>query len=724
MRDPVLSRQMFRQDGKTGALNPLAQEMASQGEALGGKFASDMMGKLDGAKTPLDAMNALSGRDEPIEFYFDKLAQEVGDEAAAQTPETVLALVQPVLMMMNEEAPAGLSEMMEGAAGEAEMLANTPMEGPMAQGIGGQAMAMADGTPVTQNDQGIQMLATGGEVMSPFSVTSKGTSITRDKTAEEYQSGIMGLAERMKTETKMMEVPEVKSVQEYFSNAKEFMDMAGVDPERRRKDARANVMLDIAKAALSWGAGVDPNTGENMADAPLGAQLGRAVSSVIPGVQEEVRRVQDMDQAMNMAAAERGMGLMDRDEQRQYAAKNANAELETQLGLQGLQMEADAITTQYQQIQRMDELEVQHKNALILENLKFKNAQRTSGSKDRWDEAYLSEWFLTNLDRINSGTIYSDDVVRFEAAMRYENENPGAESPILQPKAFVDPRIKAAMVENGLFTVREDNGLEYFDRVHKVRNLETGAVEDDGTGALYADTTPQGGQNLIVRSSEDGSVGFNPEVVQQWEQANTPPAALTRALGSSGLIGRYLGNGLVPFVAGVFGNENTTGLDPALARADEDVRQINQLGKAAGSAFRRQVAGIQRDALVERLESGNLAIKLSDNPQRALEKASQTVRTLDQLISPIAARYSRGIYDPGASGRKMRMEDAEALEALGFARHRHQAYVSALESRLNGGAMTDDEIISGLRGFAEAEGLEQGRVSTRTFNEFLNEEDE
>jgi hypothetical protein len=107
----------------------------AQLEQMLGGMAGQFEG-LDQAEDYEQVMNAMRGNQAPISARREELAGLVGPEDASATPESVLTLVQPVMMM------AGVDQGIGGLAAE-EM--NTPVEGPMAEGI--MSMAMPQGAP-------------------------------------------------------------------------------------------------------------------------------------------------------------------------------------------------------------------------------------------------------------------------------------------------------------------------------------------------------------------------------------------------------------------------------------------------------------------------------------------------------------------------------------------------------------------------------------------------
>jgi hypothetical protein len=109
-------------------VNPMDAAQAMDPAILQGLLqqAQDNLGNLDDAEDYATVINSLRGDDAPIEDRYAELAEIVGPEDAQQTPESVLTLVQPAIMM------AAVDQGIGGLAAE-EMTA--PVEGAMAEGI-------------------------------------------------------------------------------------------------------------------------------------------------------------------------------------------------------------------------------------------------------------------------------------------------------------------------------------------------------------------------------------------------------------------------------------------------------------------------------------------------------------------------------------------------------------------------------------------------------------
>ncbi len=158
----VMDRPLFRQMG--GPAQPMPQDMMQQpmmppaeptaqaemqGQAVGEEVAARTMGNIDAATDVKSAIDALRGNAAPIEARYQELANFVGERDAAQTPESVLALTQPAIMMTEQGAmDSGIGELMQKVAGD------TQMDQGMDQGLGGLMMQGAGNTPPQNFRQG------------------------------------------------------------------------------------------------------------------------------------------------------------------------------------------------------------------------------------------------------------------------------------------------------------------------------------------------------------------------------------------------------------------------------------------------------------------------------------------------------------------------------------------------------------------------------------------
>ena len=123
-------------------------DAGAMGVGIGQELVNRMMQGLDSAETPKDLMDSIRGNDRSVDERRTELAEFVGEEDAEQTPETVLAMVQPTIMLTERGAmDSGVGELMEGVA-DVDM---ETMEGEPTDVGGGVASLMGVGQPPVQN---------------------------------------------------------------------------------------------------------------------------------------------------------------------------------------------------------------------------------------------------------------------------------------------------------------------------------------------------------------------------------------------------------------------------------------------------------------------------------------------------------------------------------------------------------------------------------------------
>ena len=118
------------------------QQAATEAESIGRDYLSSVMTGLDGAEDAESVINALRGDQMPISARYEELAGIVGLQDAQATPESVLALVQPSIMLSQDEGPvdSGVGRLMQGVAGDVNMATGEGDVNPMGQGVGNLMM--------------------------------------------------------------------------------------------------------------------------------------------------------------------------------------------------------------------------------------------------------------------------------------------------------------------------------------------------------------------------------------------------------------------------------------------------------------------------------------------------------------------------------------------------------------------------------------------------------
>jgi hypothetical protein len=254
----------------------------AQLEQMLGSMAGQFSG-LDEAEDYEQVMNAMRGDQAPIAARRQELAGLVGPEDADATPESVLTLVQPVIMM------AGVDQGIGGLAAE-QM--NTPVEGPMAEGI--MSMAMPQEAPPPQMpQQGAPM--PGMEGPAPVNFRFGGPVVAMQEGGEPGGR----LAELYGQQRDV-----------YRSLINPADQQAEMD--RQRNMTQAQMLFDVANTALAFSApgsrsGMSP--AERLAEAAQQTQFFDRISQRA-GAFEQSRQEQAKEgRALDLAALQSASGL-------------------------------------------------------------------------------------------------------------------------------------------------------------------------------------------------------------------------------------------------------------------------------------------------------------------------------------------------------------------------------------------------------------------------------
>jgi|DEB0MinimDraft_6_1074348.scaffolds.fasta_scaffold01820_3 hypothetical protein len=243
----VLQRPLFRQMG--GPAQPMPQDMMPAApasmpeeelmqvegsmEQVGRDYVGQMMGNIDAAEDVTSMIDALRGNEAPIEQRYAELAQFVGEADAGRTPESVLAMVQPTIMMTEQGVvDSGIGQLMQGIA-SSEMEDEMGRATEMGQGVGELMARGAGNTPPVNFNQ-------GGEVA-----------------VRKFQAGT--------PETGNLSQPsELMSLNPYLQRAQSAREnILGSPAERaaqldeQKKLSKAQMFFDLAQTALAAGAPTD-----------------------------------------------------------------------------------------------------------------------------------------------------------------------------------------------------------------------------------------------------------------------------------------------------------------------------------------------------------------------------------------------------------------------------------------------------------------------------------
>jgi len=260
--------------------SPMPQDQAIDPQVLESALsqAQENLGNIDEAEDYETVINSIRGDDAPISARYQELASVVGEEDAAQTPESVLTLVQPAMVMGAVD---------QGIGGLAAEEMTQPVQGAMAQGIMSSVAppppaappmdpAMMGGPPPVNFNQGglvrrgdnqpVQMYANGGETR----FFGPRVGLTPD------QSRVL----RQQVDTRNLQVelakakaaPSARPLTEVFDAQRKVYGSVLGDSESRAAEleeqknlTQAQMLFDIAGTALAFAA---PMEGERRGMSP------------------------------------------------------------------------------------------------------------------------------------------------------------------------------------------------------------------------------------------------------------------------------------------------------------------------------------------------------------------------------------------------------------------------------------------------------------------------
>ncbi len=285
-------------------LDPAVLENALQG-------ASEQVGDLEEADDFKSMMDQFSGEEKSEEERRDDLASIVGPEDAAQTPDSVLALVTPVVQ---------ISMLEEGIAPMAQAAMDTPVEGDMAGGI--MSMTGAGNEPPVNFNQGGEVLRRGDE--DPVEFFTKGgidfKSLQRlmgprvDMTPEDSQL----LAKRIDQEVAGGTPPfapgksptdqEVQRLKDIFEGRRDVYKGILGDPEEQKRLTQAQILFDIANTALTFSA---PMPGEKKGLSPAQRLAMAATTTKLPQtIGARAQALRQDQQKLDLAALTASEGIL------------------------------------------------------------------------------------------------------------------------------------------------------------------------------------------------------------------------------------------------------------------------------------------------------------------------------------------------------------------------------------------------------------------------------
>jgi hypothetical protein len=266
-------------------MDPMAEQMMAaenMGQSAGEDVANAMMMQIDGAEDYESLIDGIRGNELPLDARYQELAGFVGEADAMATPESVLAMTQPTIMMTEQGAvDSGIGELMQGIAGEVDM------SGPMDDGVGSLMAAGAGNTPPVNFRNGGPVEVRG---------FANGTPPTGN-------SSVIAQAQAMAPE-----------YQKYFAGAMDSKARAA-DLEEQKRMSQAQMLFDIAGAGLAFAGETQGGTAaERLANALTRTQLTDKIGSRSAGILDAKRAQAAEDRQLRMASLQGALSQAQIDE--------------------------------------------------------------------------------------------------------------------------------------------------------------------------------------------------------------------------------------------------------------------------------------------------------------------------------------------------------------------------------------------------------------------------
>ena len=281
---------------------------------------------LDNAQDYETVMNSVRGDDASIQERYAELAGVVGEQDAAQTPESVLTLVQPVMM---------LNAVDQGVGGLAQAEMTAPVEGAMAEGImstvgsppqpaapdpagmgGPPPVNFKDGGLVRRGDnQPVQMYEPGGEVQQFFGPRVNMTPAQSLLVRQQIDQLNSPPEEAISYDDRVLEAAKGAEARYTAAGLGSAADRAA-DLEEQKNLTQAQMLFDIANTALAFSAPMEGeqagmSAAERLAMAARSTQLPQTIGARAQQQLEAKRASEKEERALKLAAVQRGETQID-----------------------------------------------------------------------------------------------------------------------------------------------------------------------------------------------------------------------------------------------------------------------------------------------------------------------------------------------------------------------------------------------------------------------------
>lgn len=311
-------------------INAVEQRAAEGGEQAGLDYLAGTMEGIDAAQNFEQVINAMRGNQVPMQGRRMELAGFVGDEDASQTPDSVLAMVQPTILLTEEGAmDSGIGQLMQALSQDVDMMGPEGQPTPVGQGVGELLMQgqPEPAPPMPQEMMGPpppmpqEMMAAGGPVIKKFAAGGGVQKFVYGGGANASSGPLLPAQLQLINQIapglldKAGQPIDTQQIQDLFPERLAlYKDLYGDDDDERQRG------FDLAQAGFALASGIDPSTGKNIAGRPFLSQVGSALT---PLAQRQSERLSDQrkgERALRLAA----MQSSENEATRQAAARTEN----------------------------------------------------------------------------------------------------------------------------------------------------------------------------------------------------------------------------------------------------------------------------------------------------------------------------------------------------------------------------------------------------------------
>jgi|TARA_R100000482_G_scaffold71281_2_gene27071 hypothetical protein len=280
-----------------GQINAVEEQAAMGGEQAGLEYLAGTMEGIDAAQSFEEVINAMRGNQAPMQERRMELAGFVGDEDAFRTPDSVVAMVQPTIMLTEEGAmDSGIGQLMQALSDDVAMMGPEGQPTPVGQGVGELLM---QGQPEPMPPMPQEMMAAGGPVIKKFAAGGAVQKFANGMGVNKMAgTGLERLYEMSPGMFKAIEGeldPQTLDAL-YPERLALYKEIYGDDDDERQRG------FDLAQAGFALASGIDPSTGQNIAGRPFLSQVGSALT---PLAQRQSERLSDQrkgERALRLAA--------------------------------------------------------------------------------------------------------------------------------------------------------------------------------------------------------------------------------------------------------------------------------------------------------------------------------------------------------------------------------------------------------------------------------------